>query len=54
MIKALLAVLFIIFEMPFIFKYIKAKRDFEIIRMTAIVIIMLIIALVFFAVWKFI
>lgn len=42
----------ILFEIPFFIKFLKAKKNFDIIRQTAIIIIMLIIAVIFFAVYK--
>ena len=42
----------ILLEIPFAIKFVKAKRNFDIIRQTAILIIMLIIALIFFWIYK--
>lgn len=52
MLKIILISLCILIEIPFIFKYIQARKEFEIIRQTAIIIIMLIIALLFFGIYK--
>ncbi len=52
MFKIICIVLFFILEFPFVFKFMKAKNDFDIIRQTAIIIIMLLIALIIFAVYK--
>ena len=45
--------LFILLEVPFLIKFIQAHKNFNIIRETAIIIIMIIIALIFFATYKF-
>lgn len=52
MLKIILISLCALIEIPFIFKYIQAKKEFDIIRQTAIVIIMLIIAIIFFVIYK--
>lgn len=52
MLKIILISLCILIEIPFIFKYIQAKKKFEIIRQTAIIIIMMIIAIIFFGIYK--
>ena len=52
MLKIILISLCFLIEIPFIFKYIQAKKEFDIIRQTAIVIIMLIIAIIFFGIYK--
>ena len=52
MLKIVLTSLCTLIEIPFIFKYIQAKKEFDIIRQTAIVIIMLIIAIIFFGIYK--
>ncbi len=52
MFKIVCIVLFIILEFPFAIKFIQAKKNFDIIRQTAIIIIMLINLLIVFAVYK--
>ncbi len=52
MLKIILISLCILIEIPFILKYIQTKKEFDIIRQTAIVIIMLIIAIIFFGIYK--
>lgn len=52
MIKILLITIFTILELPFLFKLIKAHQNFEFIRAVAIVIIMIIIALIGFGIFK--
>ncbi len=52
MLKIILITLCMLIEIPFIFKYIKAKKEFDIIRQTAIIIIMTIIILIFFGIYK--
>ncbi len=42
----------ILLEIPFAIKFVKAKQNFDIIRQTAILIIMIIIALLFFGIYK--
>lgn len=39
-------------EIPFGLKFIQARKNFDIIRQTAIIIIMLIIAIIFFGIYK--
>lgn len=39
-------------EIPFVIKFIQARKNFDIIRQTAIIIIMLIILIIVFAVYK--
>ena len=52
MFKIVCIVLFIILEFPFAIKFMQAKKNFDIIRQTAIVIIMLLIMIIMFAVYK--
>lgn len=52
MLKIILISFCLLIEIPFIFKYIQAKKEFEIIKQTAIIIIMMIIALIFFGIYK--
>lgn len=52
MLKIILITLWVLIEIPFIFKYIQAKKEFEIIKQTAIIIIMLIITIIFFGIYK--
>ncbi len=52
MLKIILILLCFLIEVPFIFKYIQAKKEFNIIRQTAIIIIMMIVALIFFGIYK--
>ncbi len=52
MIKIILISFCLLIEIPFIFKYIQAKKEFEIIKQTAIIIIMMIIAIIFFGIYK--
>lgn len=47
-------VVLIITELPFIFKLIKAKEDFDITRQAAIIIIMIINAVIVFGLYKLI
>lgn len=42
----------ILLEIPFAIKFVKAKQNFDIIRQTAILIIMIIFALLFFGIYK--
>ena len=44
--------IFTILEIPFAIKFIQAKKNFNIIRQTAIIIIMLLIMIIMFAVYK--
>ena len=50
MIKIILISFCLLIEIPF--KYIQAKKEFEIIKQTAIIIIMMIIAIIFFGIYK--
>ena len=52
MLKIILISFCLLIEIPFIFKYIQAKKEFEIIKQTAIIIIMMIIAIIFFGIYK--
>ena len=52
MLKIILISFSLLIEIPFIFKYIQAKKEFEIIKQTAIIIIMMIIAIIFFGIYK--
>lgn len=52
MIKIILISFCLLIEIPFIVKYIQAKKEFEIIKQTAIIIIMMIIAIIFFGIYK--
>ena len=52
MFKIICILLFIIMEIPFVIKFIQARKNFDIIRQTAIIIIMLIILIIVFAVYK--
>ncbi len=45
-------ILCILLEIPFAIKFMQAKQSYDIIRQTAILIIMLIIALLFFGIYK--
>ncbi len=44
--------IWILIEIPFGLKFIEAKKNFDIIRQTAIIIIMLIITLIFLVIYK--
>lgn len=52
MFKILCITIFTILEIPFAIKFMQAKKNFDIIRQTAIVIIMLLIMIIMFAVYK--
>ena len=52
MLKIILISFCLLIEIPFILKYIQAKKEFEIIKQTAIIIIMMIIAIIFFGIYK--
>ena len=52
MLKIILISFCLLIEITFIFKYIQAKKEFEIIKQTAIIIIMMIIAIIFFGIYK--
>ena len=52
MLKIILISFCLLIEIPFIFKYIQAKKEIEIIKQTAIIIIMMIIAIIFFGIYK--
>ena len=52
MLKIILISFCLLIEIPFIVKYIQAKKEFEIIKQTAIIIIMMIIATIFFGIYK--
>ena len=52
MFKIICIAVFIILEAPFVIKFIQAKNNFDIIRQTAIIIIMLVILLIMFALYK--
>lgn len=52
MLKIILISFCLLIEIPFIVKYIQAKKEFEIIKQTAIIIIMMIIAIIFFGIYK--
>lgn len=52
MFKIACLVLLLIMEFPFVTKFIKARKDFDIIKQTAIIIIMLIILLIVFVIYK--
>ncbi len=52
MFKIICLLVFIILEVPFAIKFMQAKKNFDIIRQTAIIIIMLIILIIMFAVYK--
>lgn len=47
-------IVLVIVEMPFIFKFFKARENFDIIRQTAIVFIMIINALIVYGLYKLI
>lgn len=46
------ALIWLLVEIPFGIKFIQARKNFDLIRQTAIIIIMLIIALIFFVIYK--
>ena len=52
MLKIVFIVLSILTELPFVFKFAKAYKECEIIRQTAIILIMLIDALIIFGLYK--
>ncbi len=52
MFKIICLIAFIILEIPFLIKFLQARKNFDIIRQTAIIIIMLIILIIVFAVYK--
>lgn len=50
--KYILITIFILLEVAFFAKFLKAHKDFELIREVAIIVIMLIVALVIFLITK--
>ncbi len=52
MFKIICIILFLIIETPFVIKFIKAKNEYDIIRQTAIIILMVISALIVFIIYK--
>ena len=54
MLKILCLILLIIIEIPFAIKFVKAYKAFEIIRQTAIILIMIINVLIIFGLYKLI
>ncbi len=52
MIKIICIILFILTEIPFVIKFINAQKSCEITKQTAILIIMLITALIYFGIYK--
>lgn len=52
--KIALLILLIVFELPFVIKFKQAQKNFDIIRQTAILLIMLILGLLFAVIYKFV